>query len=92
MRLSTWAILVPCVAAAVTLAVANRAPVRLSFDPLSAPERALGVDVPLYLIILGAVFVGLLLGGWGVWAAEERTRRALRALRRDVKDLRARTG
>ena len=60
------------------LAVANRTPSRLSFDPFSPQSPAIAVDLPLFWIILASALVGLLLGGWSSWLAQAPLRRSLR--------------
>ena len=45
----------------VGLAVANRHPVTLYYDPLQNPDRA--VELPVYAALLGALAVGVVLGG-----------------------------
>ncbi len=81
-------ILGPIAVAAVLLAVANRAPVRIVLDPF-ARESALGFDVPLFAVILTALATGLLLGGLGTWLGQHRYRRAARTYRRDLERQRA---
>jgi uncharacterized integral membrane protein len=58
MRLLGWIVLAPLALMAVAFAVANRAPVVVSLDPL--PLR---LDLPLYLVVFLALAVGLILGG-----------------------------
>ncbi len=60
------------------LAVANRGPVRLSFDPFSSDAPAVAFDIGLAWIILGAVLIGLVLGGWSSWLAQAPLRQAMR--------------
>jgi uncharacterized integral membrane protein len=57
MRLLVWIVLAPLGLLAVAFAVANRAPVVVSLDPL--PIR---LALPLYLVVFAALFVGLILG------------------------------
>jgi uncharacterized integral membrane protein len=63
---------------AAAIAVANRAPARLSFDPFSPDKPAIALDVPLFWIILGSALVGLVLGGWSSWLTQAPLRRTLR--------------
>lgn len=82
----------------IALALSNRAPVELRALP---PEAGafLGVDwavqVPLFLVILGGVLLGLLIGFVWEWMREHRlraeaaqTRREAERLSREVKKLR----
>ena len=56
------------------LAVANRGAVTLSLSPLPVE-----IIAPLYGLLLGALLLGLLVGGFVVWSG--RLRRGLRARR-----------
>lgn len=58
MRLLGWIVVLPLALVAIAFAVANRGPVRISFDPLP-----LAVDLPLYLALFAALFAGIVLGG-----------------------------
>ena len=60
------------------IAVANRNPTALSFDPFSADRPAVMLEVLLFWIILGSAFVGIVLGGWSSWLAQAPLRRNLR--------------
>ena len=66
MRASTLLLLIPTVVIAAVIAVANRAPVRLSLDPFSDTHPALVVQMPLYVLIFAAVLLGVFLGGMAV--------------------------
>lgn len=65
----------------IALAVANRRPVPLSFDPFSATST-LVVQVPLFAIIFAAVILGVILGGTAVWFGQHRFRREARRARK----------
>ena len=65
-------------------AVANRAAVTLSLWPFDAV-----MDVPLYLLVLGALLAGILLGGLATWAAMVPDQFIARRLRKDVSLLHA---
>ena len=60
----TIARLVFLVAAAllVSLAVKNRQPVSFYFNPLNLTENGPALDVPLFVLLVGAVLLGLFLG------------------------------
>lgn len=76
MKLLRWIVLPPVIVLAMAIAVANRAPVTFSLDPFDPETPALGLDVPLFLIILGSVFLGILIGGMGAWAQARRKKGA----------------
>ncbi|WP_439816559.1 lipopolysaccharide assembly protein LapA domain-containing protein [Zavarzinia sp. CC-PAN008] len=63
MRILTWFIVPPAIVAGIVLAIANRTPTTFSIDPFAPGSAAWSVTVPLYLIIFGAVLVGIVLGG-----------------------------
>jgi hypothetical protein len=84
-------VLVPVAVVAALLAVANRGPVTLSLDPFARADPTLKVTVPLFALVLGAVMVGVLLGGVGAWLAQGKHRRAARGQRREAERLRAET-
>jgi len=71
-------VIVPLAVVLIALAVANRTIVVLSLDPFSAVEPAYALRAPLFVIILGAVMVGVVIGGAVDWIAQGRYRRAAR--------------
>ena len=78
MRWRTILIFLPFALLAVALAVANRAPVVLSLDPFSQSDPALTLQAPLAVILLGAVLLGVLVGGFFVWWEQGRFRKKAR--------------
>lgn len=92
MRLFLKAIvLVPLAIAIVLFSVANRGPVRVSFDPLSREAPQIAYDVPLFAVVLGAIALGVLLGGAASWLAQAKYRKAARRNRREAESLREET-
>ncbi len=85
-------ILVPLSLLVVLLAIANRGPVRLSLDPFSADAPVLSYEVPLFLVLFGAVMIGVILGGVAAWLGQSRHRRAERRYRREARTLRSEVG
>lgn len=77
----------PLAIAVIALAVANRQPVLLSFDPFNAAQPAVAFNVPLYAVVLGAALVGLVLGGWSSYLSQAPARRAARMTEQKVKKL-----
>jgi uncharacterized integral membrane protein len=63
----------------VAFAIANRAPVGVSFAPLP-----IVIELPVYGVFLLGLVVGGLLGGIAVWLASARYRRQARRLRKRV--------
>jgi uncharacterized integral membrane protein len=82
-------VLVPLALVIVLLAMANRQAVTLSLDPFLAEPPALALTQPLFLIILGAVIAGALIGGAAAWLRQGKWRRNARAARAEAHTLRA---
>lgn len=76
-------VLLPVAVVVVLLAVANREPVTLSLDPFS-PEPLFSVVLPLYVVLFGAVALGILVGGVGSWVSQSNSRRLARYHRREA--------
>jgi uncharacterized integral membrane protein len=60
------------------LAVVNRKPATLVLDPLGGADPRFAVDVPLFLLMLGALALGLLIGGLATWLGQSKWRRMAR--------------
>ena len=74
-----WLILLPLAIVAAAFAVANRAPVAVSLDPLPYI-----LDLPLYSLVLGAGFAGFIIGAAAAWLSGHKSRKALRQARRQL--------
>lgn len=70
MRIVATIVLAPVTAAVVLFAVSNRGTLTLRLWPL--PYE---IDMPVYALVLGAVFVGFLIGAAVAWVAGARGRR-----------------
>ena len=81
-------ILLPLGILLVLLAVANRAPVSLSLDPV-ARSPDLAVTLPLCVVIFAALTLGILIGGIAAWQAQAKHRKAARRYRREASHLRS---
>ncbi|KQP51430.1 lipopolysaccharide assembly protein LapA domain-containing protein [Methylobacterium sp. Leaf108] len=84
-------VLLPVAIVVVALAVANREAVRLSFDPFSPDMPVFSVTLPFYLILFGAVALGVVLGGIGTWLGQSSVRRRSRDRRREIHRLETET-
>lgn len=84
-------VLVPIALLIVLFSVANRAPVRISLDPVSREAPVLAYDLPLFIIVLAALAFGVLIGGLASWLAQGKHRKAARRNRREVDSLRSQT-
>ena len=82
-------VLVPVALLVVLFSVANRAPVRVSLDPISRDAPALALDLPLFAVILAAIAIGVLIGGFASWLAQGKHRKAARVNRREADKLRS---
>ena len=69
---------VPIAILLVTLAVANRHAVRLVLDPFRPADPVLSLVLPFYVYLIGAVLVGVVLGGVATWVTQARWRRSAR--------------
>lgn len=68
MNLLRWIVLPPVALIVMALAVANRQVVTFSLDPFDTNAPALGLDMPLAAIVLIALFIGILIGGFAAWS------------------------
>ncbi|MGE4280904.1 MAG: lipopolysaccharide assembly protein LapA domain-containing protein [Magnetospirillum sp.] len=82
MRWLGWLIATPVALLIVVFAVANRHDVRLEFWPLPW-----AVDLPVYLVVLGVLAKGLVLGAVVTWLSGHKTRRRAREQRRRAESL-----
>ena len=79
LRILSWIVGIPVAAAIVAFAVANRGSVKLSLLPLPFE-----IELPLYLVALGAMLAGLILGGLIAWLSAGRLRRRTRQAVREA--------
>lgn len=66
----------------VALAVANRRVVLVSLDPFNAEAPVFSAHLPLFVVVFGAMIVGVILGGAVAWLGQGRARRDARRARR----------
>lgn len=87
-RVVMWLVLVPFALLLALFALANRQTVAIGIDPISPQTPFWGpIEVPLFVVIYGALLVGVLLGGIGDWLNQGKHRKAERQLRREVNKL-----
>ena len=77
-RLISLLIAFPLGIALVAIAISNRHPVSLVLDPFNPEVPALSVTLPFYAYLLGALVVGVILGGAATWLGQSRWRRTAR--------------
>jgi hypothetical protein len=87
-RIVVVVVLVPLATIIVAFAVANRQVVTISFDPFDPAQPLYSTATWLFLPILGALLLGVVIGGAASWSGQGRWRAAARRLERDVQALR----
>ncbi len=68
-------LVLPIVVILAAVGVANSHWVRLSLDPFRPDDPALWLELPLYGWLLGALIVGVMIGGFVTWLVQARWRR-----------------
>jgi uncharacterized integral membrane protein len=84
----TVLVLVPLGLLIVLFAVANRQKVAISLDPFSSDAPVFTANLPLFLVILGTLIAGVMIGGGASWLRQARWRRRARRLEFEAKRLR----
>jgi uncharacterized integral membrane protein len=82
MKIISWLLSLFFILLTVAFALHNRQGVTISFWPFAEEQVA-----PLYLLVLGALFIGLIVGGVIGWISHVPHRLAARRLRKDVAGL-----
>ena len=88
-KIITALILVPLAVVVIALAVANRQPVVVSFDPFDQLHPAMARAMPLYQLMLLLVIAGVVVGGVAAWVRQGKWRRAARLADAHARELRA---
>ncbi len=71
-------------------AFANRQIIDVSFDPFASNGApAFAVAAPLFVVLMIALFLGVMVGGAAVWLSQGRFRKAARLRRAEVERLRS---
>ncbi|MBN9282079.1 MAG: DUF1049 domain-containing protein [Hyphomicrobium denitrificans] len=78
-RLLALFVAFPLGAILIAIAVSNRQPVALILDPFVPENPALSIELPFYAYLLGALVVGVILGGIATWMGQSRWRQTARA-------------
>ena len=87
-KLVFWFAGLPLAVIIIALSVANRAQVTFSLDPVSAGEPVIAFTAPLYVLLFGAGFVGLVVGWTVAFAGQLHWRREARRHQRDAENWR----
>ncbi len=81
-------ILVPVGFVIILLAIANRSPITVSFDPFSEADPLLAVAAPLWLVLFVALAIGVMIGGIATWLVQGKHRKLERQYKRESDSLR----
>jgi len=81
-------VILPLAIVFIVFALANRHLVMLSFDPFDSSDAALGLRLPLFVVIIAFAIVGVVVGGVATWFGQRHWRRAARANERDAQEAR----
>jgi uncharacterized integral membrane protein len=81
-------VLIPLGVIFVVFAVANRHIVTVSFDPFNSNDPALGITLPLFVVIIVVAILGVVAGSVATWFGQRRWRRAARQHEADASDMR----
>ena len=82
MRRFSWVLTIPVLIVIVAFAVANRTPVAFDLWPFE-----LSAELPLFVVVLGSVFAGLVIGGVAAWLSGAESRRRGRRARHRATEL-----
>ncbi len=77
-RIAWLLVAFPAALVLVTLAVINRHEVRLVLDPFRPEAPVVSLVAPFYAYLIGALLVGVVLGGASMWFSQSRWRRSAR--------------
>jgi uncharacterized integral membrane protein len=77
-RLISIIVALPVALLLVTLALANRHPVRLALDPFRPADPTISLVLPFYAYLLGLLLIGVVIGGVATWLTQAGWRRSAR--------------
>ena len=78
-RILTILIAFPAAAVLITLSIANRPAVTLVLDPFNPTTPLVSLSLPFYVYLIGALILGVMMGGLATWFNQARWRRQARA-------------
>ena len=82
-------ILIPLAIVIIAFAVANRQIVTVSLDPFSSEHPATSLNLPLFVLVIGLLIGGVVIGGAASWLRHGNLRRTARRFERDIRELRS---
>jgi uncharacterized integral membrane protein len=62
----------------IAFCVANRQLVDFSYDPLGGADPTMKISLPLFVLMLAAILIGILAGGFAAWFRQGKWRRSAR--------------
>ncbi len=83
-QIVSWVIGLPAAILLIAFALANRAPVTVSFDPLSSDAPWFALSLPVWVLLFAGIFLGLIIGWVGSWINQSKWRKAARQARSDL--------
>lgn len=86
-KILSFIILVPLAILLVVFCVANREAVTVSLDPIGTLPQ-FGFGAPLFVLLIGSLIAGLLLGGLGTWLTQSHYRAKAARRRKEIDNLR----
>lgn len=88
-RIAWLIVIIPLAVLVIAFAVANRAWVPVSFDPIGGNDPALTFKAPVFLLILASLLIGMVIGGGAAWFKQGKWRKAARSRGREAERWRA---
>ncbi|MGO4872943.1 MAG: lipopolysaccharide assembly protein LapA domain-containing protein [Roseiarcus sp.] len=89
-RFLKFVLIAPVAIVLLIFAFANRHFVTVSFDPFASGDiPAFAIDAPLFVVLIGAMMIGVVAGGAATWLAQGKYRRAARQSRAEADTWRA---
>ena len=77
-RFFSWIIALPVFIFLAAFALANRNWMTVSFDPITPSEPLVSMSMPVWALLFGGVFIGLVSGGIATWLRQSKWRRVAR--------------
>ena len=88
-KLMTIVVTIPVAVILIILSVANRASVPVTLDPFNPGNPGLTWSVPLFVMVLGALIIGVFLGGMVTWWRQGKYRKTAKVERNRAQEIRA---
>lgn len=83
-QIISWIIGLPAAIALIAFALANRTPVMVSLDPISAEAPWFSLSLPIWVLLFAGIFLGLVIGWVGSWISQGKWRKAAREARSNL--------